>query len=157
MDDRTRDDHPEATRRRRLLQAGASAVALGALSGTGFLTAAAQAPFDWWLVDVRPLVADKSLLDPAFAFANFSKGGMDWATQPDGRIDSIPFNIDPWELYYNKELFDARNVVYPRNFAEIIRSREGGQIPDPHRLNIASPVLSGAGGRLPGRRRLQAP
>ena len=45
---------------------------------------------------------------------------MDWATQPDGKIDSIPFNIDPWVLYYNKELFDAKNVAYPRSFAEIV-------------------------------------
>jgi len=73
-----------------------------------------------WLVDVRPLVADKSITEPEFAFANFSKGGMEWATQPDGRIDSVPFNIDPWVLYYNKEIFDARNVAYPRNFAEIV-------------------------------------
>jgi multiple sugar transport system substrate-binding protein len=73
-----------------------------------------------WLVDVRPLVADKSLTEPAFDFANFSKGGMEWATQPDGRIDSVPFNIDPWVLYYNKELFDAKGVAYPRNFAEIV-------------------------------------
>ena len=73
-----------------------------------------------WLVDVRPLVADKSLTDPAFSLSNFSKGGMDWATQPDGKIDSIPFNIDPWILYYNKELFDAKNVPYPRSFAEIV-------------------------------------
>jgi len=71
-------------------------------------------------VDVRPLVADKSLTEPAFDLANFSKGGMEWATQPDGRIDSIPFNLDAWGLYYNKELFDARNVAYPKNFAEIV-------------------------------------
>ena len=198
MTDRTHDDHPDSTRRR-LLQAGAGAAALGALPGTGILAADAQAPFDWkrfkgekievfhvksprgdlltrhhkefedltgitvgsesapeqqqrqkvviefnsgntsfdviefayavqkrllgksnWLVDVRPLVADKSITEPAFDFANFSKGGMEWATQPDGRIDSIPFNIDPWVLYYNKELFDARNVAYPKNFAEIV-------------------------------------
>ena len=188
-----------ANQRRRLVQAGLSAVALGAIPGAGQLAAHAQGAFDWkrykgekievfhvksprgdlltkyhkefedltgitvgsesipeqqqrqkaviefnsgntsfdviefayhvqkrllgksnWLVDVRPLIADKSLMDPAFDFANFSKGGMDWATQPDGRIDSVPFNIDPWVLYYNKELFDARNVAYPRNFAEIV-------------------------------------
>jgi multiple sugar transport system substrate-binding protein len=45
---------------------------------------------------------------------------MEWATQPDGRIDSVPFNIDPWVLYYNKEMFDAKGVAYPRNFAEIV-------------------------------------
>ena len=164
MSDRAHDDRPESNRRR-LLQAGAAAAALGALPCTGIPNAAAQAPFDWkrfkgekievfhvksprgdlltkyhkefedltgitigsesipeqqqrqkaviefnsgnttfdviefayhvqkrlfgksnWLVDVRPLVADKSLLDPAFGFANFSSGGMNWATQPDGRI-----------------------------------------------------------------------
>ena len=49
-----------------------------------------------WLEDVRPLIADKSLTDPDLDFADFAKGGIDWATQPDGRIDSLPFNIDPW-------------------------------------------------------------
>ncbi len=73
-----------------------------------------------WLVDVRPLIADKSLREPGLALADFSTGGMNWATQPDGSIDSLPFNIDPWVLYYNKELFDAKNVAYPRNFAEIV-------------------------------------
>ena len=198
MNDRNHDEHPDFLRRR-VLQAGAGAAALGSLAGAGILNANAQAPFDWkrykgekievfhvksprgdlltkyhkefedltgitvgsesapeqqqrqkvviefnsgntsfdvvefayavqkrllgksnWLVDVRPLVADKSVTEPAFSFANLSKGGMEWATQPDGRIDSVPFNIDPWVLYYNKELFDARNVAYPRNFAEIV-------------------------------------
>jgi multiple sugar transport system substrate-binding protein len=198
MNDHTHDDHPDGIRRR-LLQAGAGAAALGALPGTGILNASAQAPFDWkrfkgekieifhvksprgdlltrnhkefeeltgitvgsesipeqqqrqksviefnsgntsfdvleisyhvqkrllgksnWLVDVRPLIADKSLTEPAFDLANFSAGGMAWATQRDGRIDSIPFNIDPWVLYYNKELFDAKGVAYPKNFAEIV-------------------------------------
>ena len=198
MNDRNHDEHPDFLRRR-VLQAGAGAAALGSLAGAGILNANAQAPFDWkrykgekievfhvksprgdlltkyhkefedltgitvgsesapeqqqrqkvviefnsgntsfdvvefayavqkrllgksnWLVDVRPLVADKSVTEPAFSFANLSTGGMEWATQPDGRIDSVPFNIDPWVLYYNKELFDASNVAYPRNFAEIV-------------------------------------
>ncbi|MEO6270988.1 MAG: sugar ABC transporter substrate-binding protein [Lautropia sp.] len=190
---------PSDHQRRRLMQAGLGAAALGALPGAGQLAAQAQGAFDWkrfkgekievfhvksprgdlvtrhhkefeeltgitvgsesipeqqqrqrvviefnsgntsfdvvefayhvqkrllgksrWLVDVRPLIADKSLLDPAFSLSEFSTGGMNWATQPDGRIDSIPFNIDPWVLYYNKELFDAKNVAYPKSFAEIV-------------------------------------
>ena len=35
-------------------------------------------------------------------------------TQPDGRIDSLPLNLDPWVVYYNKELFDAKNIAYPK-------------------------------------------
>jgi multiple sugar transport system substrate-binding protein len=32
----------------------------------------------------------------------------------------LPFNIDPWVIYYNKELFDAKSVAYPKSFAEIV-------------------------------------
>ena len=92
-----------------------------------------------WLVDVRPLAADKSITDPAFDFANFSSGGMQWATQPDGRIDSVPFNIDPWVLYYNKELFDAKNVAYPKSFAEIVDAAA--------KLNDPAKSISGFVGR----------
>ena len=73
-----------------------------------------------WMEDVRPLVADKSVTDPGLDFADFAKGGLNWATQPDGRVDSLPLNIDPWMLYYNKELFDAKGVAYPKNFAEMV-------------------------------------
>src|SRR5688572_14983983 len=45
MNDRTHD-HPDSIRRR-LLQAGAGATALGALPGVVAFDAAAQAPFDW--------------------------------------------------------------------------------------------------------------
>src|SRR6266498_796981 len=36
-----------------------------------------------WMEDVRPLLADRSLTDPNLDFADFSKGGMAWATQAD--------------------------------------------------------------------------
>jgi multiple sugar transport system substrate-binding protein len=185
--------------RRRLLQAGLGAAALGAFPGAGQLAAQAQGAFDWkrfkgekievflvksprgdlltkyhkefedmtgitigsemipeqqqrqkaviefnsgntsfdviaisyhvqkrlfgknkWLDDVRPMMADKSLADPNLDFADFAKGGLNYATQADGRIDSLPLNLDPWVVYYNKELFDAKNIAYPKNFAEMI-------------------------------------
>jgi hypothetical protein len=158
--------------RRRLLQAGAGAVALGVIPGAGQLAALAQGAFDWkkfkgekievflvksprgdlltkyhkefedltgitvgsemipeqqqrqkaviefnsgntsfdviaisyhvqkrlfgknkWLDDVRPMMADKSLVDPNLDFADFAKGGLTYATQADGRIDSLPLNL----------------------------------------------------------------
>src|ERR1043166_7572536 len=33
-----------------------------------------------WMEDVRPLVADKSMTDPQLDYADFAKGGMNWAT-----------------------------------------------------------------------------
>jgi len=75
-----------------------------------------------WLDDVRPMVGDKSLADPNLDFADFAKGGLNYATQPDGRVDSLPLNLDPWVVYYNKELFDAKNVAYPKTFAEMLEA-----------------------------------
>jgi multiple sugar transport system substrate-binding protein len=198
MSDRNRSGGPES-QRRRLLQAGLGATALGALPGASQFAAHAQGAFDWkkfkgekievflvksprgdlltkyhkefedmtgitvgsemipeqqqrqkaviefnsgkpsfdviaisyhvqkrlfgknkWMEDVRPMVADKSITDPNLDFADFAKSGLNWATQPDGRVDSLPLNIDPWMLYYNKELFDAKGVAYPKSFAEMI-------------------------------------
>src|SRR5262245_16447362 len=198
MADQDRFGGPE-TQRRRLLQAGAGAAALGVIPGVGQLAAQAQGAFDWkkfkgekievflvksprgdllskyhkefedltgitvgsemipeqqqrqkaviefnsgntsfdviaisyhvqkrlfgknkWLVDVRPMMADKSLADPNLDFADFAKGGLNYATQADGRVDSLPLNLDPWVIYYNRELFDAKSVAYPRSFAEIV-------------------------------------
>ena len=88
-----------------------------------------------WLDDVRPMMADKALADPNLDFADFAKGGLTYATQADGRIDSLPLNLDPWVIYYNKELFEAKNIAYPKNFAEIVDAAA--------RLNDPSKGISG--------------
>src|SRR6202162_5863980 len=192
------DDHPDALRRR-LLGAGAGAVALRALPGASLVQAQGSGAFDWkrfkvekievflvksprgdlltryhkefedltgiivgsemvpeqqqrqkaviefnsgnpsfdvialsyhvqkrqfaknnWLTDLRPMIADKSLAFPALDFDDFAQGGLNYAVEPDGRVNSLPLNLDPWIIYYNKELFDAKGVAYPKNFPEIV-------------------------------------
>ena len=198
MADHDRPDGSENTRRR-LLQAGASAAALGAVPGAGQLAAHAQGTFDWkkfkgekieiflvksprgdlltkyhkefedltgisvgsemvpeqqqrqkavielnsgnpsfdviqlsyhvqkrqfaknnWLTDLRPMIADKSLAFPDLAFDDFAQGGLNYAVEPDGRVNSLPINLDPWVIYWNKELFDAKGIAYPKSFPEIV-------------------------------------
>jgi multiple sugar transport system substrate-binding protein len=198
MADHDRSEGPETTRRR-LLQAGLSAAALGAVPGVGQLAANAQGTFDWkkfkgekievflvksprgdlltkyhkefedltgivvgsemvpeqqqrqkavielnsgnpsfdviqlsyhvqkrqfaknnWLTDLRPMIADKSLAFPDLAFDDFAQGGLNYAVEADGRVNSLPMNLDPWVIYWNKELFDAKGLAYPKSFAEII-------------------------------------
>src|SRR5438067_8741181 len=198
MTDRTHDDRLDALRRR-LLQAGAGAAALGALPGASVLTAHAQGAFDWkrfkgqkieillvksprgdllskyhkefedltgievgsemvpeqqqrqkaviefnsgspsfdvialsyhvqkrqfaknnWLTDLRPYLSDKSMAAPDLDFADFAKGGLNYAVESDGRVMSLPMNLDPWVVYWNKELFSAKAVAYPKTFAEMI-------------------------------------
>jgi multiple sugar transport system substrate-binding protein len=73
-----------------------------------------------WLADLRPMMNDKALTDPNLDFNDFAKGGLNYAVEPDGRVNSVPFNLDPWVVYYNKEIFDAKSVVYPKTFAEML-------------------------------------
>ena len=73
-----------------------------------------------WLIDLRPMLADKSMTDPNLDFADFAKGGLQYAVEPDGRVNSLPLNLDPWVVYWNKELFAAKGVAYPKTFAEMI-------------------------------------
>jgi multiple sugar transport system substrate-binding protein len=198
MTDRNHSDSPDVARRR-LLQAGAGAAALGTVPGAGLLSAQAQGTFDWkrfkgekieifltksprgdlltryhkefedltgigvgsemvpeqqqrqkaviefnsgnpsfdvialsyhvqkrqfaknnWLTDLRPYINDKSMAAPDLDFADFAKGGLFYAVEPDGRVMSLPFNLDPWVVYWNKELFAAKNVAYPKTFAEMM-------------------------------------
>jgi multiple sugar transport system substrate-binding protein len=77
-----------------------------------------------WLDDLRPYLADPSLTAPDFDFADFSNAGVNYATQADGRIDTMPLNIDYWVLYWNKELFQQKGVEYPKTMAEIVTAAE---------------------------------
>lgn len=74
-----------------------------------------------WLEDLRPYMAKA----PAeFDFKDFSEGGTAYATQSDGRIDTLPLNLDPWILYYNKELFAAKGVPVPKTFADLMSAAQ---------------------------------
>ena len=73
-----------------------------------------------WLTDLRPMLADKSMTDPNLDFDDFAKGGLNYAVEPDGRVNSLPLNLDPWVVYWNKELFSAKGVAYPKTFAEMV-------------------------------------
>ena len=72
-----------------------------------------------WLEDLRPMF---NAVPPEFDRSDFTAGGMFYATQSDGRIDSLPLNLDPWILYWNKELFAAKGVAYPKTYAEIVEA-----------------------------------
>src|SRR5882672_3252278 len=77
-----------------------------------------------WMQDLRPYLADAKLTAPDYDFADFAKGGIDYATQADGRLDSMPINLDYWMLYWNKELFAAKGVSYPKSFDELMAAAE---------------------------------
>lgn len=71
-----------------------------------------------WLEDLRPYFTSQAALD--FDLKDFAAGGMFYATQTDGRIDSLPLNLDPWLLYYNKDLFAAKGIAVPKTMTDIL-------------------------------------
>jgi len=92
-----------------------------------------------WLEDLRPMLADAKLTSPDLDMKDFSAGGMFYATESDGSIASLPINIDPWILYWNKELFAAKGIAYPKSFDEIMSAAT--------KLNDPSKGVSGMVGR----------
>jgi multiple sugar transport system substrate-binding protein len=75
-----------------------------------------------WLVDLRPLLDDPTLTSPDYDFADYSQAGLLWATQADGRIDTLPINIDYHLLYCNQDLFEAKGMAYPQTFDEMVEA-----------------------------------
>jgi multiple sugar transport system substrate-binding protein len=84
-----------------------------------------------WLTDVRPLLADATLTAPDMDFNDFGPGMIAYATQADGRMDSLPEFTDYFILYWNKELFAQRGLSYPRNVAEMFEAAKA--LTDPAR------------------------
>lgn len=72
-----------------------------------------------WFEDLTPYIKDASLTSPDFNFEDFGAGPVAYARQADGSLDTIPFFVDYWMIYYNKELFAAKGVEYPKTMEEI--------------------------------------
>ena len=66
-----------------------------------------------WMEDLRPYIADKSMTNPDFDLADFSKPSMAVATGQDGRINVLPSNQDLFILFYNKELLAEKGFKAP--------------------------------------------
>lgn len=92
-----------------------------------------------WLEDLRDMIKDAKLTNPEIDMADFSPAGMNYATQPDGRMDSLPQFIDYWAVYWNKELFAKKGVAYPKNFDEMLAAAA--------KLNDPAAGISGFVGR----------
>jgi len=72
-----------------------------------------------WNTDIRALIADRTLTAPDFDFEDFGQGMRTYATQADGRMDTLPAFADYFILYYNKELLAAKNIAVPTTWDEM--------------------------------------
>ncbi len=77
-----------------------------------------------FLLDLRSLLDDPAATVPDFDLEDFSPAAINFATQTDGRFDTLPFNIDYWILYWNQELFEQQGVAFPETFEETVAAAE---------------------------------
>lgn len=83
-----------------------------------------------FMLDIRDFLDDPEMTSPEYDWDDFSQAAINFATQPDGRIDTVPYNIDYWILYWNKELFEQGGVEFPTTFDEMVAAAEALNDPD---------------------------
>jgi multiple sugar transport system substrate-binding protein len=76
-----------------------------------------------WMADITQMLADPQLTPAEWDRADITQRGFEYATD-DGRISSLPWTVDPWILYWNKELFQAKGVQYPTTIEQIVTAAQ---------------------------------
>ncbi|WP_061933228.1 ABC transporter substrate-binding protein [Aureimonas sp. AU22] len=85
-----------------------------------------------WLADLSPFMADPALTDASLNEGDFAPAGLSYAKDGEGRIRALPFSVDYWIVYWNKELFEAKGLAYPQTFdamlaaAKALTDKEAG-------------------------------
>jgi multiple sugar transport system substrate-binding protein len=77
-----------------------------------------------WLADMSPYMKDPNLTAPDLVESDFSAAGLQYAKNDKGQMLSLPWSVDYFILYYNKELFAKKGVAVPKTFDEMVAAAE---------------------------------
>src|SRR6201994_511350 len=77
-----------------------------------------------WLADMTPYLKDRSLTAPDLVESDFSAAGLQYARNDKGQLLSLPWSVDYFILYYNKELFQKKGVEVPKTLDEMVVAAE---------------------------------
>ena len=72
-----------------------------------------------WLADITPLMKDQNLTAPDLVESDFSAAGLAYAKNDKGQMLSLPWSVDYFILYYNKEIFAKNGVAVPKTLDEM--------------------------------------
>src|SRR5437879_11784913 len=67
---------------------------------------------------------DPNLTAPDLVESDFSAAGLQYARNDKGQMHSLPWSVDYFILYYNKELFQKKCVAVPKTFDEMAAAAE---------------------------------
>ncbi|MGY0575293.1 ABC transporter substrate-binding protein [Bradyrhizobium sp. RDM12] len=77
-----------------------------------------------WLADMTPYLKDPTLTAPDLVESDFSAAGLQYARNDKGQMLSLPWSVDYFILYYNKELFEKKGVAVPKTLDEMAAAAE---------------------------------
>ncbi len=72
-----------------------------------------------WYADLSKLLKDPTMTAPDYDWNDMAAGAKQIATQPDGSISGLPAFVDPWILFYRKDLFAQKGLKPPKTLAEM--------------------------------------
>jgi len=77
-----------------------------------------------WLADITDYMKDPALTAADLTESDFSAAGLSYARNDKGRMFSLPWSVDYFILYYNKELFAKKGVAVPKTLEEMADTAE---------------------------------
>ncbi|MGY2986707.1 ABC transporter substrate-binding protein [Bradyrhizobium sp. USDA 4508] len=77
-----------------------------------------------WLADMSGFLKDPSMTPPHLVESDFSAAGLQYARNDKGQMLSLPWSVDYFILYYNKELFQKKGVEVPKTLEEMAIAAE---------------------------------
>src|SRR5512137_2898607 len=72
-----------------------------------------------WYLDLRKFLNDPTMTSPDYDWNDMTGGAKDAVTQSDGSISALPAFVDPWILFYRKDLFAQKGLKPPKTLAEM--------------------------------------
>ena len=72
-----------------------------------------------WFQPLNKFLEDKSLTAPDYDWADMTAGAVAAVTQPDKSISGLPTFVDPFVLFYRKDLFQQKGWSAPKTMAEL--------------------------------------
>jgi len=77
-----------------------------------------------WLADMSGFLKDPNLTAPDLVESDFTAAGLAYAKNDKGQMLSLPWSVDYFILYYNKELFQKKGVAVPKTLDEMATAAE---------------------------------
>jgi multiple sugar transport system substrate-binding protein len=77
-----------------------------------------------WLADLTPFMKDPNLTAPDLVESDFSAAGVTFAKTEKGELRSLPWSVDYFILYWNKEIFARKGAKLPETLDEMAATAE---------------------------------